>query len=157
MTWHKKPCWRPSAKDWGSPLHLPAKQAVLPFVERDSGFINCIPVNLQQWFGFPSHTVLSPVSSASGEQNTLVSPFLDRFLHFPSFCLYQGAPGPLLITGSPIQLGAKSTLSLFSDTLGTVPAFWDCYFMNWAGFLFWKAIWMSSNNKNTTRCLCNVL
>ena len=71
--------------------------------EHDSGFINWIPVNLQQWFGFLSHTVLSPVPSISGGQHTLVSSFSGRFLHFPSFCLCRGAPGPLLITTLPAQ------------------------------------------------------
>lgn len=65
--------------------------------ECDSGFINWILVNLQQWFGFLSHTGLSPMPPASGGQHTLVGSFLDRLLHFPSFCLHWGAPGPLLI------------------------------------------------------------
>lgn len=100
---------------------LASKAGCAAIWEHDSGFINWIPVNLQQQLDFPSHSVLSPVSSTSGGWE--FSSFLGRFLHLPSFHPYRRAPAlcsPLLsLVGSSLQSRAKSTLSLFSYPLGT--------------------------------------
>lgn len=78
--------------------------------EYDSGFINWVLVNLQQWFGFLSHTGLSPVPSASGGQHTLVSFYWTDCYIFPPFA-FIGVPqalcSSLLSTGHPVQLRAK--------------------------------------------------
>lgn len=51
---------------------LASKAGCAAIWERDSGFINWIPVNLQHQLDFPSHSVLSPVSSTSGGWQSLV-------------------------------------------------------------------------------------
>lgn len=79
--------------------------------ECDSGFINWILVNLQQWFGFLSHTGLSPVPSASGGQHIPGSSLVDIFPTFSLLLPLLGCPRPsahpLLSTGHPMQLRAK--------------------------------------------------
>lgn len=163
MTWQQKPCWRPSAEDWGSPLHLPAKQAVLPFGNMIQDSLTGFRLICNNGLAFYPILYFHLCHLPQEDATLWLALSQTGFYISPPFA-FIGVPQALcssllslLSIGNPIQLRAKSALSLFSYTLGTFTAFWDWYFMKCAGFLFWKVTWMSSNNNNTTRCLCNIL